>query len=97
MPHLQKIYEELKDKGLGIIALNANDKEELITKYFTESKFTMPAVMGGSGANYTIGKAYGVRAYPTNYLVGADGKVLWRSVGFNEQALRKALADAGLK
>jgi len=53
--------------------------------------------MGGRGADYTLGKAYGVKAYPTNYLIGADGKVLWRGVGFNEGALRGALAEAGIK
>ena len=53
--------------------------------------------MGGMGESYTLGKAYGVQAYPTNYLIGADGKILWRSVGFDEPALRDALAQAGIK
>jgi hypothetical protein len=54
--------------------------------------------MGGSGEQYTLGKAYGVRAYPTNYLVdAATGKILWRGVGFNEEALRAALAKAGVQ
>ena len=52
---------------------------------------------GGEGENYQVGKAYGVQAYPTNYLVGPDGKVLWRGVGFDEDALRAALAKAGVK
>ena len=53
--------------------------------------------MGGSGATYAVGNAYGVHAYPTNYLVGADGKILWRGLGFDEEALRKALQQAGVK
>ena len=53
--------------------------------------------MGGSGEKYAVGSAYGVQAYPTNYLIGPDGKVLWRGVGFNEEAIRKALADAGVR
>jgi hypothetical protein len=53
--------------------------------------------MGGQGEKYTLGKAYGVQAYPTNYLVGPDGKVLWRGVGFDEGSLRSALEKAGLK
>ena len=36
-------------------------------------------------------------AYPTNYLIDADGKIVWRSVGFNEEDLRAALAKLGLK
>lgn len=53
--------------------------------------------MGGAGENYTAGKAYGVQAYPTNYLVAPDGKILWRSVGFDEGGLRAALEKAGVK
>ncbi len=77
--------------------MNANDPEDRVKKYIAENNFTFKVVMGGRGEQYTLGKAYGVLAYPTNYLVGPDGKVLWRGVGFNEAALRKALADAGLK
>jgi hypothetical protein len=79
------------------VAVNANDEESVILKYVAEGKFTFPIVMGGGGSNYAVGKAYGVQAYPTNYLVGPDGKVLWRGVGFDEDGLRKALAAAGLK
>lgn len=53
--------------------------------------------MGGSGEQYTLGKAYGVQAYPTNYLVDSDGKVAWRGVGFNEPELREALAKLGVE
>ena len=53
--------------------------------------------MGGQGEKYTLGRAYGVQAYPTNYLVDADGKIVWRSVGFDEAGLREALAKMGLK
>jgi hypothetical protein len=39
-----------------------------------------------------------VQVYPTNYLVdAADGKILWRGVGFDEQGLKDALAKMGIK
>jgi hypothetical protein len=79
------------------VAVNTGDEKAAILKYVAEGKFTFPIVMGGEGSNYAVGKAYGVQAYPTNYLVGSDGKVLWRGVGFDEDALRKALTAAGLK
>ena len=64
----------------------------------SDNKFSFKMVMGGEGEKYTLGKAYGVQAYPTNYLVDAeDGKILWRSVGFDERGLRDALAKAGIK
>jgi peroxiredoxin len=91
------LYQELRAKGFEIVAVNAGDPEERIVKYVDENKFTFRIVMGGEGEKYTLGKAYGVQAYPTNYIVDADGKIVWRGVGFNEKALREALEKIGLK
>jgi hypothetical protein len=91
------LYEEFKDKGLEVIAVNRGDTEEVISKYIDESKFTFRVVMGGIGANYTLGKAYNVSGYPTNYLIGADGKILWRGAGYSEaifSQLREAVEKA---
>ena len=46
---------------------------------------------------FALCKTYGVQAYPTNYLVTSDGKIAWRGVGFNEDALRSALEKIGVK
>lgn len=94
---MQKLYTELKDKGLDIVAVNAGDTELQVQKYIDDNDWTLKIAMGGSGEQYVVGKRYGVQVYPTNYLVGSDGKVLWRGVGFNEKALRDALAAAGVK
>jgi thiol-disulfide isomerase/thioredoxin len=91
------MYDELKAKGFEIVAVNANDTVETVNKYVEEKKFSFKIVMGGRGQDYMLGKAYGVQAYPTNYLVDADGKIIWRGVGFDEDALRAALAKAGVQ
>lgn len=81
------------------MAVNAFDTPEQVQKYIDQGKFTFRVVLGGKGQqDYALGKAYGVQAYPTNYLVDAEtGKILWRSVGFNETGLRAALQEAGVK
>jgi hypothetical protein len=63
-----------------------------------EAKLTFKIVMGGNVEQSALGKAYGVRGYPTNYLVdAATGTIVWRGTIFNEDALREALANMGLK
>jgi hypothetical protein len=91
------MYDELKDKGLEIVAVNRGDTAEQIQKYVREEKFSFPIVMAGSGEQYTLGKAYGVNVYPTNFLVDESGKIVWRGLGFNETVLRNALAKLGVK
>ena len=93
------MYSELKEKGLELVALNNGDDKETIDKYIAENKFTFKIGMGGqSGGEYDkIAKAYGVMAYPTNYVVDSNGKVIWRGVGFDEKGIRDALAKLGVK
>lgn len=76
------------------------DDAATINKYAKENNFTFRIGMAdkkAGGGIYDVADKYGVMAYPTNYLVAPDGKILWRSVGFDEEGLRKALKDAGLK
>jgi hypothetical protein len=37
-----------------------------------------------------------VVAYPTNYVVGKNGKIVARFVGFDEAGLKKALRSQGV-
>ena len=39
----------------------------------------------------TVSDAFGVQYYPTNYMIGADGKIVWRAVGYDEAAIREYL------
>ncbi len=62
----------MKDKNVVVLAINLQDSKDQIRKYFEENKFTFTPLMQKSDE---ISKAYGVSAYPTNYLVGPDGKI----------------------
>jgi hypothetical protein len=75
------------------------DSKDVIKKYFEEKKFTFLTGLTGknAGAAYDLAEKYGVMAYPTNYLLDPNGKVLWRSVGFDEASLRGALKKAGIE
>jgi len=52
--------------------------------------------MNGKDKN-DVAKVYGVAAYPTNYLLDANGKIVFRSVGFDEEGLKTALKELGLE
>lgn len=97
---MQKLYTELRDKGFGLFAVNGFDSAEVINKYVQENKFTFQVGMADKkegGGIYDVAEKYGVSAYPTNYVVDSSGKVIWRGIGFNEAAIRKALAGLDVK
>ena len=78
--------------------MNGMDEADVIKKYVAENNFTFRIGLAKAKGqrSYDVAEQYGVQAYPTNYLVGPDGKVLWRSVGFDEEGLKAALKKAGL-
>jgi peroxiredoxin len=94
-PHLQEIYTKLKDHGFGLISVNYGDSATVVQKFIREKGWSFPIVLGGSKDNY-IGNTYRVQAYPSNFLLDHDGKIIWRSEGFEEQELLQALARLGL-
>jgi|GEM_PF-2021909 len=101
MPHLQALHERHRDT-LGMLCINSSDKAAEITKFAAEKKFTLPFALGkdAEGKDHPVFSAWHVSVYPTNYLIGKDGKILWRGTGFGAEDLRSleaALAAAGVK
>lgn len=90
MPHLQGLWSEVSQqrKDVTFLAVNIGDSKDVIAQWWQEGKFTLRAVRQSGDE---VSRAFGVQAYPTNYVVGPDGQVLYRSVGYDEQAIRKAL------
>ena len=78
-----------------MVAVNHGDRAELVTRYLRENKLTFKTVLTGRDTRTVA--AYGVEAFPTNYLLDAEGKVVWRGPGWDEKRLRDALARMGLK
>lgn len=96
-PALERIGREHGDRGLEVIAVNAGDPAARVAKYLADNKLTLTVALGGEGDAYTLGEAYGVTAYPSSFLIGGGGKILWRGVGFDEAALLRALEAAGFR
>lgn len=70
-----------------VLTVNSGDDVDTIRRYFQEKSFTLNVVRDGGD----VSESYGVKAYPTNYVIGPDGKVAERTVGFEEETLRATL------
>lgn len=79
-PHLSSLYDELKDKGFTVLAVNGYDESsEKVKKFVAEKKLSYPiAMMGGKVAKST----YGVSGFPTAYFLDRDGVIRDRVTGF---------------
>jgi len=95
-PETQKIYEKYKDKGLSMVWINVlPEQEKLIAPWLEEHRFTVPVLVGA--AMDSLSKNYQIKATPTNYLVDANGKVLYYVTGYkpgDEKLLEAKIAAA---
>jgi len=74
MPHFEKTYQKYKDQGLVILAVDikTDNGEQAVRKYISELGMSFPILMDGTGQTE---QDYRVRAYPTTYFIGRDGKL----------------------
>jgi tetratricopeptide (TPR) repeat protein len=81
-----------KHKNKDMILLALSDEPSMKVSPFVKKNDINYIV--GTAANSTF-KAFGVKAYPTIFVIGTDGKVLYAGHGFDEatKSLDKALKD----
>ncbi len=77
-----------------MISVNQGDPAKTINDNLKEGNFNFPVAMNAKGGP-DVAKLYKVEAYPTNYLIGSDGKIKARFVGFDEAGMKDALKKLG--
>jgi peroxiredoxin len=78
---MNETQEKYRSKGLTIIGVNLDAKNEDAKKFLaqTPAKFTIAFDSKGE-----VPKTYGVKGMPTSFLIGRDGKVIFQHLGFKE-------------
>lgn len=80
-PWMNAMQEKFKQKGLQVIAINLDAKNEDAKKFLSEHKTQFTVLFDPKG---TTPRQYGVKGMPTSFLISKDGKVLSQHKGFNE-------------
>lgn len=78
MPAMERLYQEFKNKGLVVLAVNVKDSRKNALAFIKELKLTYPIVLDPDGQ---VGLLYGAWGLPTTYLIGRDGEGLARLWG----------------
>ena len=93
MPHLDKVYKDLKDDGLRVFAVNLREGPEKVKNFMETKGLSLPALYDTEGE---VAKQYGVQGIPTQVIVGKDGTVKKVVVGYDpngDAALRELLKE----
>lgn len=71
MPEIQKLHARYRNQGLTVLAVSYEDPA-VLEPFLKEHGYTMPVAADTAKAMVT---AYGVRSWPTTFVIGKDGKV----------------------
>lgn len=81
MPSMQKLYDELKDEGLEIVAVDLQEGKDQVKRFVDNGKLTFPVLLDKDGQT---GAVYGARSIPTTYLIDRKGSIFARVIGARE-------------
>jgi len=92
-PVLQKLYDDLKHKGLIVLAIT-DEEAPIVKRFVRESKIGLPILFDQARETF---EHYGIQGLPKTIILNRQGRpVAWPLTAIDEAALRTALAAAGL-
>jgi thiol-disulfide isomerase/thioredoxin len=81
MPHLAKLYDQFREKGLGVVSVSKDDDPADAARFFAKYKYSWLNVADPNGES---DGDWGESGIPRLVLVGKDGRVLFEGEGFDE-------------
>jgi cytochrome c biogenesis protein CcmG, thiol:disulfide interchange protein DsbE len=81
-PWLAELQRRHGGTGLRVLAVNVDRKRAKAEDFLAAHGAGFPVVFDPAGA---VAAAYGLEGMPTAVLVGRDGRILWRHVGFRPE------------
>jgi thiol-disulfide isomerase/thioredoxin len=78
MPSIQSMYNSLKSLDFEILAVNVNDSPQAAKKYIIQNNYSFPVVLD---TEYRATQLYGVRGFPTTYIIDQKGYLIGKLVG----------------
>jgi tetratricopeptide (TPR) repeat protein len=80
-PHLQKLYETYKARGLEVVAVDVTSDDPGATRFMKDKGISFVSL---KGATDEVARKYGVNATPHTFVIGRDGRVYFAQIGFDE-------------
>ena len=91
MPQMQKLHEKYKDRGVAVFGVSSWEQKDPAA-FMKEKHYTYGLLLKGED----ITDRYGVGTLPAVYIIGADGRVVYRHEGVAKDfgsIIKKQLRD----
>lgn len=92
MPPVNRLYTELRARGLEVLLVSFREDAAQVGKVAQERGYVAPVLVDKSGD--VTGRLYGVWGPPTVYVIDREGRLIARAVGpqdWSQPAAREVL------
>ena len=96
-PHERSLVKQLADVPFALIGVNSDSDREQLKVTMQEENITWRSFWNGGSTSGPISTKWGVRGWPTIYVIDADGIIRYKGVRGDrlDAALEELLAEAG--
>lgn len=78
MPSLVKLYDEFKNSDFVILAVDVQERREVVKRYAENEKLPFPVLLDING---NVSFDYGIRAHPAHFLIDRHGELIGSALG----------------
>ncbi len=78
MPSMQRAWEQLKDAGIAMLAINVGEDEDTIFAFTASYPVEFPLLLDQDS---TVVRRWAVVGLPTTFVVAPDGTLAYRAIG----------------
>ena len=86
MPSLIDLYDEFKDKGFEILAINVGEDPKMVKRFKASQLINFPVLLD---PDHSVSTKYWVKSHPVHYLVDKQGNLHSTAVGYKNWSDRK--------
>lgn len=79
-PHERSLVERFGSERFAIVGVNSDDDRETLRRRISAERITWRSFWDGGSADGPISKRYGVRKWPTLYVLDREGTIRFRDV-----------------
>jgi peroxiredoxin len=92
-PHLVKWQSKFQDRGFSVVEIDNGQMDDLedVKTHVEEAGISFPVLHDVLGE---VCQRYRVNVYPTAFLVGRDGKVIWQGHPWDADKLQREIEAA---
>ena len=81
LPRLEPLWRKYRDKGFSIVAVEATRDRDRAVKFIEKNDLTF-FLLEPEQEKALVKKRFGIKWFPTSYLIDRDGRIMSCHVGF---------------